>query len=66
MAARLPAAMREAIAEARQARYAFGAVLLDVGSGQTVFRAHNISRTATRRPMGRWRRGAAPGWRASP
>jgi tRNA(adenine34) deaminase len=40
---RLPAAMREAIAEARQARYAFGAVLMDRDSGETVFRAHNTS-----------------------
>jgi tRNA(adenine34) deaminase len=43
VAARLPAAMREAIAQARLARYAFGAVLLDAGTGQTVYRAHNIS-----------------------
>jgi tRNA(Arg) A34 adenosine deaminase TadA len=40
---RLPAAMREAIAEARQARFAFGAVLLDRDSGEPVFRAHNTS-----------------------
>ena len=33
VAARLPAAMREAIAQARQARLPVGAVLLDVGTG---------------------------------
>ncbi len=38
---RLAAAMREAIAEARQARFAFGAVLLDSASGETVYRARN-------------------------
>jgi tRNA(Arg) A34 adenosine deaminase TadA len=39
--ARLVPAMREAIAEARLAYLQFGAVLLDVDSGQTVYRAHN-------------------------
>ena len=38
---RLQAAMREAIAEAQGLDYPFGAVLLDAGSGQTVYRAHN-------------------------
>lgn len=41
--ASLPRAMREAVAEARQAVYAFGAVLLDVETGATVFRAHNTT-----------------------
>lgn len=43
--ARLLPAMREAVAEARQAYYAFGAVLLDVATGQTVYRAHNTGAT---------------------
>jgi len=42
--ARLDEAMREAILEARLAeRYPYGAVLLDVVSGATVFRAHNTT-----------------------
>ncbi len=39
--ARLIPAMQEAIAEARQARVPYGAVVLDAVSGQTVFRARN-------------------------
>lgn len=39
----LPRAMREAVAEARLARFPFGAVLLDVDSGATVFGAHNTT-----------------------
>ena len=42
---RLIDAMREAIVEARLARYPFGAVLLDVDSGETVYRAHNVTTT---------------------
>jgi tRNA(Arg) A34 adenosine deaminase TadA len=45
VAARLDAAMREAIVEARQAYYAFGAVLLDAATGQTVYGAHNTTPT---------------------
>jgi tRNA(Arg) A34 adenosine deaminase TadA len=41
--AALPRAIREAVAEARPARFAFGAVLVDVESGATVFRAHNTT-----------------------
>lgn len=41
--ARLADAMREAIAEARQAYYPFGAVLLDTTTGETVFRAYNAT-----------------------
>jgi Cytidine and deoxycytidylate deaminase zinc-binding region len=39
----LEPAMREAIAQARLARYQFGAALIDVETGATLFRAHNTT-----------------------